>query len=273
MTTADGASSRHFLLRRLHSLTGLVPIGIFLIFHLTTNSSILWGSANSRAEHARTLADRGVETFQHEVSWINNLPGLLVIEIALWLSIAFHAILGVYYARSGHPNVRRYPFQDNWRYTLQRVTGYVALVFIFYHVATLRWGWSFLVPGGVEWSHDFAASTLALALRGSAESITVWGLVVSVFYFVGVTSAVYHFANGLWTIAITWGLTVSIPAQRRWGRVCTVIGALLMLMAWGAVGGFLLTDPDRARQIELEMGGQVDHTAQLPMPHAEISDE
>jgi len=238
----------HLLLRRLHSLTGILPIGVFLIFHLTTNSSVLWGAINSRA-HAEGLA-RGVETFQHEVAWINELPGLILIEITLWLSIAFHAGLGVVYALSGRPNVRLYPYRDNWRYTLQRWTGYIGIVFIVYHVATLRWGWSFLVPGGAEWSHHFAASTLADALRGSPAAITPLGVLVSLLYFVGVTCLVFHFANGLWTAAITWGLTVSQAAQKRWGGVCAALGAALMLAAWGSLIGFLVTDRDEARGIE-----------------------
>lgn len=238
----------HLLLRRLHSLTGILPIGVFLIFHLTTNSSVLWGAVNSRA-HAEGLA-RGVETFQHEVAWINELPGLILIEITLWLSIAFHAGLGVVYALSGRPNVRLYPYRDNWRYTLQRWTGYIGIVFIVYHVATLRWGWSFLVPGGAEWSHHFAASTLADALRGSPAAITPLGVLVSLLYFVGVTCLVFHFANGLWTAAITWGLTVSQAAQKRWGGVCAALGAALMLAAWGSLIGFLVTDRDEARVIE-----------------------
>ncbi len=241
----------HLLLRRLHSLTGILPIGVFLIFHLTTNSSVLWGAINTRAD-AEGLA-RGVATFQHEVAWINNMPGLLLIEITLWVSIGFHSVLGVVYALSGKPNVRLYAYRDNWRYTMQRWTGYIGILFIFYHVATLRWGWSFLVPGGAQWSHHFAASTLADALRGSTTSITPAGVGVSLLYFVGVTSLVFHFANGLWTAAITWGLTVSEQAQKRWGAVCTALGAGLMLAGWSSVIGFLITDRDQARGIEERM--------------------
>lgn len=259
MGQSDGTLARHhFLLRRLHSLTGILPIGVFLLFHLTTNSSILWGAANTRAQAATDLRGRGIETFQHEVGFINNLPGLLIMEITLWSAIAFHAILGVWYARSAKSNVARYPHMANRRYALQRLTGYIALLFIFYHIATLRWGWSFLVPGGVTWSAEHAASTLALALRGSADSITIAGLAVSLFYFVGVTSAVFHFANGLWTAAITWGLTVSTAAQRRWGFVCTGLGLMLMAMAWGSLIGFLFTDPDKAREIENAMHAQTE---------------
>jgi succinate dehydrogenase / fumarate reductase cytochrome b subunit len=50
-----------FVVRRLHSLLGLVPIGGFLIFHLATNASVL----------------DGPETFQMRVNIIHRSPSLL----------------------------------------------------------------------------------------------------------------------------------------------------------------------------------------------------
>jgi len=238
----------HLLLRRLHSLTGIVPIGVFLIMHLTTNSSIVWGALNGRAQGEGL--ERGIATFQHEVAWINNLPLLLLTEIALWGAIFFHSVLGFVYAFSGKANVGNYAYRDNWRYALQRISGYVGFVFIVYHIATLRWGWTFLVPGGTQWSHHFASSTLAEALRGSSDNITMAGILVSGLYFAGVTMLVFHFANGLWTAAITWGLTISDKAQKRWGYACAAIGVGLMGAGWSALAGFLLIDPAEARAIE-----------------------
>ena len=245
----------HFLLRRLHSLTGIVPIGVFLIAHLLTNSSVVWGGAALReGMHDAPFADRGIAYFQEEVAWINTqVPHLLLIEITLWVSLAFHAILGIYYAKTGSANTDRYPYQGNWRYRVQRLSGYLGFLFIFYHVATLRWGWTFLVPGGTEWSFRFSASTLAAALHGSTAGLTTVGVVVSHFYFVGVSLLVFHFANGLWTAAITWGLTISRAAQRRWGYVCTGLGAALMLMAWMSLFGALAVKHDDAKRIETQV--------------------
>lgn len=241
----------YFLLRRLHSLTGVVPIGVFLIVHLVTNSSIVWGQLTGHGE-----GHGGVQTFQHEVNFIHSLPALFLIEIfGLWLPIAFHSILGVYYATTARPNNKDYPYQDNWRYTLQRISGYVGVFFIFYHVATLRWGWTFLVPGGAQWTSEYAASTLAMALRGHESDLTFAGLMVAAFYMVGVSLLVFHMANGLWTAAITWGVTVSAAAQRRWGQICFLLGAGLMLAAWSAVIGFMTLDPAEARDVESRMLG------------------
>lgn len=263
-------TKQHFLLRRLHSLTGIVPIGVFLIMHLTTNSTIAWGGLNTRADQeGYGWFDRAIATFQHEVSFINETPLLLLIEITLWASIAFHSILGVAYAMSGRPNNADYKYGGNARYTLQRLTGYFGIFFIFYHVATLRWGWSWL-PGAAEWSHHNAASTMAHAIQGSTEGLTATGLVVSIFYFVGVSGLVFHFANGLWTAAITWGLTISRAAQRRWGYACAGLGAGLMVLAWASVVGFATLDYEQARSVEEAM-----HVESLPVDpssHTETAD-
>ncbi|HEX8877154.1 MAG TPA: hypothetical protein VF777_10425 [Phycisphaerales bacterium] len=243
----------YFLIRRLHSLTGIVPIGVFLIAHLVTNSSAAWGAFALREQlpGVDNLTEKGLAYFWKEVMWINTqVPHLLLIEITLWASIVFHSVFGVYFALSGHSNTRRYSYQGNWRYTLQRVSGYIGIVFIFYHVATLRWGWSFLVPGGTKWSSEFAGSTLAAALQGSQNGYTAGGVVVTLLYFLGVTMLVYHFANGLWTAAITWGLTISAAAQRRWGYACAAMGAVLMLMAWVSILVFAVVHPDQTRALE-----------------------
>lgn len=253
MSDRPGFLDKHyFLLRRLHSLTGIVPIGVFLIAHLTTNSSLAWGKFGLRAEgKGLTIAEGGVAYFQEEVAWINTqVPHLLLIEISLWGAIFFHSGLGIYYAMSGRSNTARYAYQDNWRYTLQRISGYLGFVFILYHVATLRWGFDWLVPSGTVWSHHFSASTLVAALKGSTDGWTAAGLVVSLAYFVGVSLLVFHFANGLWTAAITWGLTISTQAQKRWGYVCAAIGIGLMGAAWSALGAAWTTDYHKAKAIE-----------------------
>jgi succinate dehydrogenase / fumarate reductase cytochrome b subunit len=236
---------RHYLLiRRLHSLSGVVPIGVFLFPHLTTNSSIVWGNALG--------PDGGVKTFQHEVEFIHDLPALILIEWGLlFLPLAFHALVGVWFAVSGRPNVKHYAYQDNWRYTLQRLTGYVGIVFIVLHITSLRFGITYgnLFP---TFDPHMASSSTAAHFQDGAL-----GLAVAAFYLLGVLSLVFHFANGLWTAAITWGLTVSEGAQKRWGYICVAVGVALGMAAIAAVVGFSVLDIDNARQVEtlLASGG------------------
>src|SRR5262245_8288015 len=109
-------------MRKLHSLSGVVPVGGYLVFHLWENS----------------LAIQGQERFDEMVKGIEQMPYLAFLEWGLiLLPLAFHAIYGVKLALSSKPNVGSYPFGGNWMYTLQRVTGLLAFAFIAYHLYEL----------------------------------------------------------------------------------------------------------------------------------------
>ncbi len=247
----------YFLLRRLHSLSGVVPIGVFLIPHLTTNSSIVWGEQLGHSPYGPGTG--GIYTFQHEVDFIHSLPALVLIEVGLiWLPLLFHAALGIVFARTGRTNVSAYRYGGNWRYSLQRITGYVALVFIFLHLSSLRWGWTYagFFP---TFSATEAASTTAEHFQDGRL-----GLAMAAIYLLGVLSAVYHFANGLWSAAITWGLTVSRQAQVRWGRVCTAIGLFLGAMGIAAIWGFSTLNIGKAQEIEAQMQAGVQVSEGIP---------
>lgn len=210
----------HFLLRRLHSLSGLVPVGVFLIFHLFTNFQILVGD------------------IQHEVEFIHDLPALFYIEVLLWLSIGFHAALGLYYTFSGaKPNAGAYKYGSNYRYVLQRVTGIIALIFIFVHVAHFRWGWTF---GPFKGFLVFGPGDQAMVSESIAA--TLQSITATIFYAIGAFSSVYHFANGLWTMAISWGVIVSVGAQRRWGYACAGLGSVLAIFTLGTIIGAWMVD-------------------------------
>lgn len=231
----DWLSRHHFLLRRLHSLSGIVPIGLFVIMHLFTNAQL----ARSAGGH---------DHFQHEVDFIHDLPALLFLEIGLWGAIGFHAVLGVMYMIGIVPNVRQYKYMANWRYTLQRLTAWIALVFIFLHIATLRWRWNI---GGwytpFYWrGADYPDVEAALASTPMTTPLTAYALqyswLVVVLYVVGVSSVIFHWCNGLWTAAITWGATVSRAAQKRWGYVCLALAAALTAFMAAAIIGALMYD-------------------------------
>jgi succinate dehydrogenase / fumarate reductase, cytochrome b subunit len=211
---SDLLAGQAFLLRRLHSLSGIVPVGLFTIGHLFTNAQMLWGQE----------AD-GSSAFQHEVDFLHNLPFLLFIEIGIWASIGFHAALGVWYTFTGKQNIRDYAYGGNIRYFLQRVTGLIALVFIFLHIATLRWRWDIFGWYTPFWGRGYQAGLGdALASTPLSLPLTAYALqfhvMVALFYLIGVLAVVFHWSNGLWTAAISWGLTITEGSMKRWGYVC-----------------------------------------------------
>jgi succinate dehydrogenase / fumarate reductase cytochrome b subunit len=218
---------RHeFIIRRLHSILGLIPIGGFLCFHLATNASIL----------------DGPETFQTRVDIIHRLgpSTLFVLEWGtIFLPILFHGLIGLIIVTRGKRNLLLYPYRENWRYTLQRWTGVIAMAFILYHVFQMH-GW-FRLPwwiehvakpfGGALFDPEHATSSVAEVLQASKVLIAI--------YAVGILSAVYHLANGLWTMGITWGVWTT-PHSQGWANIpCALFGIGLLIVGWGALFGFL----------------------------------
>jgi succinate dehydrogenase / fumarate reductase cytochrome b subunit len=228
--------SRHeFLIRRLHSLSGLVPVGAYMVIHLLTNASTLGGAA----------------MFQKNVDLIHSLgPALPVVEWTfIFLPLIFHAVVGVVIIRSGESNLSSYHLMGNVRYFLQRLTAWIALAFILYHVFHMH-GWfhnerylkSFAEPlGGHQFDPHKATSTAALALSS---------LFKQSLYAVGVLASVYHLANGIWTMGITWGVWTSVAAQRRANWICLAFGIGLAAVGLGALAGVATTDIPKAEAYE-----------------------
>ncbi len=218
--------ARHeFLLRRLHSLSGLVPVGAYMVVHLVTNASVLGGAA----------------TFQGNVDKIHALGPLLpIVEWTfIFIPILFHAIFGFVIIKGGLPNTQNYAYRNNFRYTLQRITGVLAFVYIAFHIWHLHhYGHSL---GGGKFDPEHATSSTAAALNS---------LPVKIAYAIGMLSCVFHLANGIWMMGITWGVWVSPAAQRRADYICAAFGIVVAVIGLGAMKGFGDVDIDEAQQTE-----------------------
>ncbi len=234
---------RHdFLIRRLHSLSGLIPVGAYMVVHLTVNASVVESPA----------------TFQKNVYQIHSLGGLLpLVEWAfIFLPILFHAIVGMVIVAGGMPNSNQYRYGPNYRYTLQRATGMIAFVFIVLHVFHMH-GWfhadvwleNVVRPlGGGKFKAFSAASTAGEAL----QDITILA-----FYIIGILSCVYHLANGMWTMGITWGVWTSPKAQAWASKFCTGFGLLLAVVSMTALFGMRAVGQGDALQQAIEVEDQM----------------
>lgn len=216
----------HFLIRRLHSLCGIVPVGVFLCIHLTVNWTIVVGP----------------DKFQFAVDGIHSLDklGLLTaVEVfGIFVPIAFHAILGVQIWLSGRQNVLAYRYGGSIRYTLQRWTALIALAFLLYHLWHMHWLGA-LLPGGNNFDPHDAAATATTAIQASGWH--AWA------YAVGLLASVFHFSNGIWTFLITWGVTISRSAQRRAGYACTAVGFVLAAAGLTSLVVLRAADPGQYR--------------------------
>ncbi len=225
-TNADaaGAATRsYYHLRRLHSLLGLVPVGVFLCFHLTLNATVLAGPDKYQAAVLQL----------HSLSRIGLLIPLETLFI--FLPLLFHAWLGVLIVFGGSVNVHAYRFGGNIRYLLQRFTGLMALGFLAFHLWQMHWlGKPF--GGGVFVPDDpmlplSATLTAAAAIQSSGTSILIYAL--------GVAASCFHLANGIWTALITWGITLGPRSQRVSGIICAVFGVALAALGLAALAAFV----------------------------------
>jgi succinate dehydrogenase / fumarate reductase cytochrome b subunit len=62
---------------------------------------------------------------------------------------------------------------------------------------------------------------------------------IFVVYLVGITSTVWHLANGLWLFAVDWGIVIGERAQRMAGYACIGFGLLLLLVGINAQVAFV----------------------------------
>ncbi|MBI4579619.1 MAG: hypothetical protein HY718_07960 [Planctomycetes bacterium] len=221
--------SRQFLIRRLHSLSGIIPVGVFLFFHIGTNSLIAVSKPND-------------DLYQKQVDNIHNLGPLLIpVEVLFILvPLAYHCVVGVKIWLESKPNARNYPYGGNIRYTLQRLTGMITLAFILVHLYQMHWLGNTLRPEGIPtFHHEQASATTARVMQHAS-----W---IAPFYALGVICACYHLANGFWTFMITWGVIIGPRSQRIAGYACTALGAALILTGLAAVRGFATFDVNQER--------------------------
>jgi succinate dehydrogenase / fumarate reductase cytochrome b subunit len=208
--------SRTFILRKLHQLTGIMPLGFFLLEHFYTNSKALSGAAS----------------FNTAVTDLQAIPYILFIEIGgIFIPLIYHAVYGLVITVEMRPNNLYYPYARNWFYTIQRVTGFILFFFIAFHVMNFRFG---LIPGlntlSVAHHPDQAFAVVAREFR-----------IIPIFivYVIGITCTVWHLANGIWLFLVDWGITIGERAQKIAGYACIGFGAVLLAVGINAAVAFI----------------------------------
>jgi succinate dehydrogenase / fumarate reductase cytochrome b subunit len=193
--------ARYRFWRRLHVLTGVVPVALFLIAHIATNAAAIAGAGAYNG-----LAQR-----------LEALPLVRTVEmLAIAVPILAHVAIGIALGNAAQAveSADRYP--RPWMQTLQRATGFWLVVYGCFHV----WG-TRLSAERIERGGDFFALMNAqLAHPGTL-----------VFYVTGVLAACLHFGLGL-ASAGAWWRSDRAPAPSRGVRRA----AAALAIALGAAG-------------------------------------
>ncbi|HEY6188102.1 MAG TPA: succinate dehydrogenase cytochrome b558 subunit [Pyrinomonadaceae bacterium] len=208
--------SRTFILRKLHQLSGIVPLTLFVLEHFYTNSKALTGA----------------QDFNKAVSDLQSIPYILFVEIGgIFIPLIYHAVYGLVITWEMRPNNLSYPYPRNWFYTIQRITGMILFFFITFHVLNFRFG---LIPNLNSISVAHHPEQAFDIVR--SEFLNTW---IFAIYVVGITSTVWHLANGIWLFLVDWGITIGARAQRLTGYACIAFGALLLAVGINAAAAFI----------------------------------
>lgn len=208
--------SRTFILRKLHQLSGIVPLGVFLLEHFYTNSKAL----------------AGADSFNEAVADLQAIPYILLIEIGgIFIPLIYHAVYGLVITMEARPNNLAYPYPRNWFYLIQRITGVILFFFIAFHVLNFRFG---MIPGlnevSVAHRPDLAFDIVSREFRM---------VPIFIIYMIGITATVWHLANGIWLFLVDWGITIGERAQRIAGYACLGFGVVLLLVGINAAVAFI----------------------------------
>ena len=201
------SSENQFILRRIHSMLGVIPIGIFLIQHLVIN-------------HFATISP---EAFNKASDFMWNLPFKIVLEVVIiYIPILFHAIYGLYIAFTAKENVGRQSLFRNWMFLFQRITGVITFVFIAIHLWQTRIQRALGHEVNFDMVHDIVTNPGWL-----------------IFYIVCLLAVTFHFANGLWSFGVTWGILQSKKSQQIFTWVSLVVFIVVSYIGISAILAFL----------------------------------
>jgi succinate dehydrogenase/fumarate reductase cytochrome b subunit (b558 family) len=192
--------------RRLHSMTGIVPVGAFLLVHLWTNSRALAG-AGAYGDHWSATA---------------TTPLFVLLEVVLLhVPLAYHALYGLALIVKSAPRAAG-PDKAGSSQLLDRASSVGAFVFIVYHV----WQFRISVALGTIRHSDFFP-----VLCDTLSSTTYLGIPFAAsLYLVGLAATSYHLAHGLAGLPSTWGIRLS-GRMGRWALgVSVAVGVIAFLV-------------------------------------------
>lgn len=202
------SNKNEFYWRRLHSLLGVIPVGLFLVFHLSLNFTAVGGE----------------ETYNNATGVMELIPPalLFIIEcVVIYIPILFHGIYGVFIAFTASPNAVRFSTFRNWMFLFQRITGVFLVIFIAWHVFETRVQKALGAEVNFNMMEEIVSNPFMLG-----------------FYIVGILSATLHLSNGIWAFLISWGITQSPKSQKVASWLTMIFFVLLSIVGVWAIVSF-----------------------------------
>jgi succinate dehydrogenase / fumarate reductase, cytochrome b subunit len=200
---APAVAGRRFVIAKLGSFVGLVPLGVWTAAHLWSNLAAFSGGA------------QWSESVTHHANPTGEYFGLA----ALLLFIVWHAVWGIQRMAAAKPNAS--PYFGNLRWWLQRITAIGLFFFIIAHLYLAKF--QPLIATG----HAETFESMAAHMGHHPPTLFV--------YIFGIAAIAYHLGNGLWNFSFSFGLLTS---QRglKWGAWVSALAVVaLLIIGWLAV--------------------------------------
>jgi succinate dehydrogenase cytochrome b subunit len=202
------AAAPRTLAGRLHSISGVVPVGVFLAFHLYSNAE----------------ARRGADAYNALARRIQGTPALLAIELLLVAApLLFHGVYGLFRIADETPTPAGTSASRRALAVAQRATGVVLFAFVFIHLWTAR-----LVQ-----IRDHASLDLFRLMQAVLAS--PW---LRTAYVAGIIAATFHLSAGLWTFADGWGIAATPRARRVAGALAAGVFGVLSALGFASLNAF-----------------------------------
>jgi succinate dehydrogenase / fumarate reductase cytochrome b subunit len=165
------------LVRRVFSLSGVFPLGAFLVVHILANASAL----------------RGEGAFDATVRALHGVPLRALVEtLVVFAPLVLHAGIGVWLTVTRRPMAQPSPYPSGVRVAM-RATGVLVLAFLAMHLPEIRFRGG---PGGP--TGPTILTVLAEDLSSTWRGVPWRG----VLYLAGTGCVAFHFAAGLWGFVV-----------------------------------------------------------------------
>jgi succinate dehydrogenase / fumarate reductase cytochrome b subunit len=204
-SSVAGSADRPFLHARLGSLVAVVPLGVWVLCHVWNNLA----------------AFQGADAWQRSVTEYSHPLAQAVAGILILVPLALHTVWGIGRIASARPNNLRYGFYSNLKYLLQRLSALGVLAFALAHL------WLAFLHPRLVLGHAEVFADIAGEMRNHTPTLAV--------YLLGTLGVSFHFANGLQTFAMGWGLAGSRRALRQLEGGIIAAFLFFLAMSWGAI--------------------------------------
>jgi succinate dehydrogenase / fumarate reductase, cytochrome b subunit len=195
--------------QKLFSLSGVVPLGAFLLLHLWTAAALL-------SSHA---------VYDRQVSFFHGGPILIIGEVVLVLApLLFHAGYGMWLTTQPRP--AKHHYESALMLSLERISGVVVLAFVLWHLWQTRWP---------AWTGHLLVGSYSTKLVEQLSSLNGGIPWIALGYLVGLAATVFHLVNGMTSFCATWGIARTPPWQRRTRLLVRAAGILFFSLGAATV--------------------------------------